>query len=378
MNRKEIAEIKRRLNPDRNAISCIRGCYVGPKGQIISMFHRPLLSLPQEECEHYLALFRRTLTGAMGRNLLEITFRPDQVMNGPEHQLLSAMRNTQLKVEEGVQAFYQKIIDSVSMEGNYLILLMHESYDLPYITRDEQKVDDASEEVFDYIICCLCPVKMGKSALSYFSQDNDFHDRDGSWVVSAPELGFLFPAFDDRQANIYSALYYTRDADDVHDDFLTAVFNASTPAPADEQQETFHALLEDTLGDSLDMSVMQAVTDQIRTRIDEQLEDKSAPAPTVDKREIVSALERSGVPQEQVTAFEEAFDEEYGAGQPLNAVNLVQRKKLEVRTPDVVISVNPERGDLLETRLIDGQRYILIRAEEGVEVNGVSIHIRES
>ena len=375
MNRKEISEIRRRFNLDKNAISCIRGCYVNDKREIVSMFNRPLMSFPQEEAEKYLAIFRRTLAGVPGRNLVDMVFRPDQVMDGEEHRLLTAMRNTALKVEEGVQAFYQKVIDSLEMEGNYLILLTHDAYDVPFRGRDDLKVDDASEEVFDYILCSVCPVKLTKPALSYFASDNEFHDREQDWVVASPELGFMFPTFDDRAANIYNALYYTRDTATMHDEFISAIFNTDAPMPAAEQKETFQALLEDAIGDDLSYEVVQTVHEQIRSMIEEQKSDKEAEAPVVSKREVKAMLENCGVPEERVTAFEEKYDADFGATIELGAQNIVDERKFEVRTPDVVIQVNPERSDLVETRVIDGFKYILIRADEGVEVNGVNINI---
>ncbi|MBQ8086915.1 MAG: DUF4317 domain-containing protein [Clostridia bacterium] len=375
MNQKEISEIRKRFHPDKSAIAMIRGCYVNEKREIISTFNRPLMQLPQEEAEKYLAIFRRTLTGLPGKNLLTMSFRPDQVMEAPEHQLLSAMRNTALKVEEGVSTFYQRIIDSLEMEGNYLILLTYDAYDVPYRTRDVMKVDDASEEVFDYIVCAVCPVKLTKPALSYDATDNEFHDRELDWVVAAPQIGFMFPCFDDRAANIYDALYFTRDTQDIHEEFIDAVFHTDAPMPAAEQKETFQQLLEESVGEGLNLDVVQTVHEQICSLIETQKQDKENPVPTVTKRDVRDALVQSGVSEERIDAFEEKYDEDFGAVIDLSAQNIVEPKKFEVRTPDVVIQVNPERGDLVETRVIDGQKYILIRASEEVTVNGIHIHI---
>ena len=377
MNRKEISEIRRRFNPDRNAIAAIRGCYVDEKREIVSMFNRPLVSIPQEELEKYMAIFRRTLSGLPGRNLVDMTFRPDQVMEGEEHRLLSALRNTSLKVEEGVQAFYRKVIDSMDLEGNFLILLASDAYDVPFRTQDPLKTDDGSDEVFDYFLCSICPVKLSKPALSYCAEDNDFHDRELDWIVAGPELGFMFPSFEDRAANIYSALYYTRDAENMHEDFIAAVFNTDAPMSAAAQKETFDALLEDTVAEDLSLDVLESVHEQIRERIDEQKSDKDAAAPVITKAEIRNALQSCGVPDERVSAFEQRYDEDFGPAADLSAQNLVDLKQIEVRTPDVRIHVDPGHGDLLETRVIDGVRYILIRADDHVTVNGVSIAIRE-
>jgi hypothetical protein len=375
MNRKEIAEIRRRLNPDKNAVSCVRGCYVNERREVVAAFNAPMLSLPMEEQEKYLAIFRRTLAGVPGRNLIDIEFRPDQVMDDEAHQLLMGLRNTALTVDAGAEKLCRKIIENLELEGNYLILMMHDAYDLPFRHADENKADVISEEVFNYILVSICPVKLTKPALSYFSEDNAFHSRDLDWVVSGPELGFMFPTFDDRAANIYSALYFTRDAANAHDEFVDAVFHCDAPMPAAEQREVFQAVLEDTLDEDLSLEVVQTVHEQLRDMIQERDKDKTAEPLTISRREMSGMLQSCGVPEEKVAAFEEKYDAQFGQDMCLNAVNIVQPKKFEVRTPDVVVQVNPERSDLVETRVIDGQRYILIRAEEGVEVNGVNIAI---
>ena len=375
MNRKEIAEIRRRLNPEKNAITRLRGCYVNEKREVVATFNESLMSLPMEEQEKYLAIFRRTLAGVPGRNLIDIEFRPDQVMDDEAHGLLMGLRNTALSVDSGVEALCDRIIDNLEIEGNYLILMMHDAYDVPFRHADENKSDVISEEVFNYILVSVCPVKPTKPALSYFSQDNAFHSRELDWVVSAPELGFMFPTFDDRATNIYSALYFTRDAADAHDEFIDAVFHADAPMPAAEQREVFQAVLEDALDEDLSFEVAQTVHEQFREMIEAHNQDKAAEPLVVSKREVTGMLEACGVPDEKLAAFEEKYDAEFGQGMELRAVNIAEPKKFVVRTPDVVVQVNPERSDLIETRVIDGFRYILIRADEGVEVNGVNIAI---
>ena len=377
MNKNEIAEIRRRLAPDKNAIGNVNGCYVNTRGEIIATFSRPLLTLPEEEVEKYLSIFKRTLSGIPGRNQLDIIFRPDQVMDGEEHRLLTALRNTELKVEQALDTFYARVIQAVHMETNYLILLVHDAYDVPYRAKDGARLDAAAQEVFHYILCAVCPVKPTKPALSYCSEANEFHDSIPDWVVTAPELGFMFPTFDDRSANIYNALYYTRDSVDIHEDFIGAIFNTDAPEPADAQKEQFQALLEDTLAEECSFEVVQSVQEQLRDMIETHNAEKNPEPLVVSRHEVSNMLEGCGVSDARVAAFETQYDEQFGLGMSLNAQNLVDTKKFEVRMPDVVIQVNPERSDMLETRVIDGVKYLLIRADEGVEVNGVNISIAE-
>ena len=324
MNRKEIAEIRRRLNPDKNAVSCIRGCYVNEKREIVAAFRRDLLSLPQEEQEKYLALFKRTLAGVPGKNLIDIEFRPDQVMGDPAHQLLMGLRNTALTVDAGVEQLCGHIIERLELEGNYLILMLHDAYDVPFRHADEYKTDVVSEEVFHYILVCVCPVKLTRPALSYYSDDNAFHTREQDWVVAPPELGFMFPTFDDRASNIYSALYYTRDADDLHDDFIDAVFHCEAPVPAAEQRERFQAVLEDALDEDLSFEVAQTVHERLRDMIETHAQEKIPEPLEISRREIGGMLASCGVPDEKLEAFETRYDAEFGLGTPLRAANIAE------------------------------------------------------
>lgn len=375
MNEKEIAELRRRFLADKSSISRVRGCYVNEKREIISQFDQSLGILGQTESEQLLSTLRKTLSGTLGKNLLDIPFDTRQVVEGDQHKLLMTLRNSALRDEEAVSAFYQRVIQSLDLEGNYLILLVQDDYDVPYRSKDGERQDDASSEVFRYILCSICPVKQTKEALSYYVYENAFHSISADWVVSAPEMGFLFPSFDERSTNLYDALYYCKDTSQTHPDFVEAVFHAPAPMPAAEQMETFQALLEDTLSDECRYQVVQSVHGQLREMIEEHKANKVEEPLVVDKGTVRRVLEHSGVSEEHVEAFEERYDDAFGADADLSPRNLVDTKQLEITTPDVTIKVSPDRGDLVETRLIDGARYILIRAEEGVAVNGVPIQI---
>lgn len=375
MNEKEIAELRRRFRADKSSISRVRGCYVNEKREIISQFDQSLGILGQTESEQLLATLRKTLSGTLGKNLLDIPFDTRQVVEGDQHKLLMTLRNSALRDEEAVSAFYQRVIQSLDLEGNYLILLAQDDYDVPYRSKDGERQDDASSEVFRYILCSICPVKQTKEALSYYVYENAFHSISADWVVSAPEMGFLFPSFDERSTNLYDALYYCKDTSQTHPDFVEAVFHAPAPMPAAQQMETFQTLLEDTLSDDCRYQVVQSVHGKLREMIEEHKANKVEDPLVVDKGTVRRVLESSGVAEEHVEAFEERYDDAFGADTDLSPRNLVDTKQLEITTPDVTIKVSPDRGDLVETRLIDGARYILIRAEEGVAVNGIPIQI---
>ena len=97
----------------------------------------------------------------------------------------------------------------------------------------------------------------------------------------------------------------------------------------------------------------------------------------ISKEQVKGALAASGVSEKSVARFSVAYDEAFGFEAELHPKNIIDNKKFEIHTPDVSIRVAPERSDLIETRVIGGVKYILICADEDVEVNGVSIHIND-
>lgn len=375
MNDREVSELRRRFRADKSNITKLRGCYVNDKGEVLTQFSSSVALMLEDEKEKVLAVLKKALSGAVGKNLMEISFPTKQVMEGAKHRLLRDLKDSRLEDEAACERLYEKIIKTVSMETNYLILLAYDAYDVPFKGKDGSNFSEGSDQVFSYIVCSICPVKLSKSGLSFHAQEQEFHNSKTDWIVSAPELGFLFPAFDDRSSNLYGALAYTRNPSDNHEEFVDTVFGAQAPMPATVQQETFQAMLGSALEEECSIKVVQAVHAQFSDMIEEHKQSKDKEPLMISKPEVNHMLQSSGVPEEKIKAFSDRFDEEFGAHTDLRPKNLIDPGKFRVNTPDVKIQVTPEKRDLVETRVIGGVKYILIRAEEGVEVNGVSVEI---
>ena len=375
MNDKEIAELRRRFRADKTSISRIRGAYVNEKREIISEMDQSVAMMTETEADEILALLKKTLSGKIDTNLIDIHFTTQQVMESPQHKLLCNLRETALQDNDLVHALYQKIIGSLELEGNYMILLASDAYDVFTYRKDGAK-DDESSEMFRYILCCVCPIKMAKPALSYYVRENCFRNIVADSMISPPALGFMFPAFDNRSTNLYGALYYTRATDNSHAEFTDAVFNAGPlPMPATEQKETFRSVLADATGEACSLPMVRSVHAQLHQAMEEHKISKEPEPLVVDKYAIRDMLGFCGVPEESIEQFEEKFDKGFGQNAALSPRNIVETNKFELKTPDVVIKVNPARTDLVETRVIDGVRYVLVRADGGVEVNGINVNI---
>ena len=374
MTDKEIAEIRRRYRSDKSNISRIRGCYVNENKEIISEFDQSLGLMSEDDADAMLRMLKKTLSGVRGRHLIDIEFSTQQVAESEEHKLLSQLRASQLTDEESVHKLYEKIIGSLEMESGYLILLAYDSYDVFNKSADGE-TESESASVFNYFICTVCPVRTGKATLSYYLPGKCFRTVAADTVLGAPEVGFMFPAFDDRTTNIYGALYYTKKLNVSQDETADALFKSALPMPAAVQKETFGEILEETVAEDCNMRVVRTVHSQIRAILEEHKEQKCEEDPVLTKDEVSEMLRYSGVSEERVEKFSEKYDQAFGKDARLNPNNIADAKTLNVKTDEMNIKIAAGHSDVVETRIIDGVKYILIRADGEVQVNGVYINI---
>ena len=371
MTKKEISELKKLFKKDGGCITRICGCYVGNEKDKITTFREAFYSLQEEDTFKYYEIFKKTLSGTPGRNLIQLEFPLGAEAEGGTQEFLLRLRNSRLQDDELLDGFYDCIIEAYDYVGNYLILIIHDAYDIPGRTSDGLSMDDASDEVFHYILCCICPVDLSKPGLSYNEVDNTFQTRTRDWVVGLPELGFLFPSFNDRSTDIHSTLYYSKNPKDLHDGFIEQLLGCPLPLAADFQKESFQAIIEETLGDACDYETVKTIYENLSEMLEEH-KDASEPL-VLDKYQVRTLLENSGVEEDQMEAFDKSFDETAGEKAAIYAGNLINPRAFEVKTPDVIIKINPERTDLVETREIDGRQCLVIAVDGGVEVNGIKV-----
>lgn len=375
MNKKEISEIKKLFANENSVISTICGCYVDGDKNKKSMMREAFLSLPQDEMHKYMAIFRKCMTGTLGRNILNMEFADAATEVTVSQQKLMDLRDSELKDDAVLETFYDEIIANYNTADNYLILLVYGVYDVPGRTSDGIEMEDASDEIYRHILCCICPVKLSKPGLSYNSEQNGFHERIRDWVVDMPAMGFLYPAFNERSADVNSILYYSSKAEELKFDFVEIVLGCTLPMTAGGQKETFQTIIQDTLGDECEFEVVKEIHEQLTELIEEKKDDETPLE--LGKKEVVNLLAASGVDNQKIEELENNFEEATGGSmtQPLLASNVVSTRKFEIKTPDVVVQVKPDRTDLVETRMIDNVPYLLITLSDSVQVNGIDVRM---
>lgn len=373
MNKKEISEIRKQFTPEHCSITRICGCYVDGEKNKKTELKEAFLSLSEEENFKYFEIFRKTLSGTLGKNLINMEFPLAQEQEGGTQDFLMKLRASKLTDDTLLEAFYDKIIENYDYGENYYIILIHAVYDIPGKSTDGAEMFDASDEVYDHILCSICPVKLSRAGLCYNAETNLIEDRIRDWIVEMPDLGFLFPVFNDRSTDIHGLLYYTKNAESMRSEFIDTLFGCCTPLSAAGQRDSFNALIEETLGDNCAYDTVVNIHEKLNEIVEAQ---KDLPDPVVlTKPEVRRLFEECGVEEEKLETFDQQYEAAAGENSSLMASNITNTRKFEIKTPEVVVQVDPLSADLVETRVIDGRKCLVIPMEGEVVVNGVHINL---
>lgn len=369
----EVLEVRKQFKHDNCAITKVSGCYVDGEKTIKTKFTESFLCLPEEETFKYFEIFKKTLSGTIGKNLINMDFPLETEFSDGTQAFLLKLRDSELKDEALLDEFYEKVIQMYDYTGNYLVLMLYAAYDVPGKTSDKIMMEDASEEVYRYILCSICPVDLTKPGLSYNTDTNQFQKRIQDWVVGMPVNGFLFPTFNDRSTDLHSILYYSKDSEKLHNDFVNQLLGCEVPLSAGGQKETFQTLIKETLGEECEYEIVRNIHDKLNEIIEEH-KVKEIPEPLVlDKAEVKNIFTDSGVEEEKLVEFDKNYEKMTGENVTLLASNIANTRTFEVKTPDIIIKVNPDRADLVETKMVDGRKCLVIEINDQVEVNGINV-----
>lgn len=373
MNKREIAEIKKQFKKDNNAITRICGCYVDAEKQIKTTLKEAFFALSEEEIFKYYEIFKKALSGGIGKNLHNLEYSIHAEGEDSAHALLMKLREDRLTDDEVVDSFYNKVIETYDYGENYYIILIHSSYDIPGKATDNEEMFDASEEVYNHILCCICPVKLSEPGLAYNEATNLIEERPRDWWVQPPMTGFLFPAFNDRSTDIHSLLYFSKNPEELHYEFIDNCLGAPCPISFKSQKEAFQEVLSGTLGEECDYGIVRQIHENLTEMAEEHKEDTEPLR--LSCPEVKDLLEKSGVEAGRLEHFDKIYEEAAGENTSILVPAITGTGKFAVKTPDVDIRVNPDRLDLVETRFVEGRRCLIIAVEDNVEVNGMPVRM---
>lgn len=417
MNKKDILEIKRRFKKEACTFTRMCGCYVDADHNKITKIGETFLNLEDEEFYKYLEIAKKVLSGTIGNNLLELEFPLAEETTGGRQQFLMGLRESKLKNDDLLDTFYDMIIDSYDYVGNYLILIFHDAYDVMTKTSDNGKLDE-SEEVYEYLLCAICPVNLTKPGLGYREDENRIGPRIRDWVVGAPDTGFVFPAFTDRSTDIHSVMFYTRDTKTPHAEFMEAGLGCGAKFTATEKKITFQNMVKDVIGEDDEEcdAMFLDIQGNLNGLIDVPAEDEEEKEPMpLTLSDIDAVLSDSGLSKEQAAFIEKTYEDTFGGDLPsaehlvdpkLVDANAKRREKLElveqveslkhqleetrsipvddseddvpeIKTYDVILRVKPEKIGQIHSDTINGKKCLIIPMEdnEHAAVNGINTTI---
>lgn len=369
MNKKEVLEIRKQFTPANCALTRIACCYVNHEKEKVTQTRGAFLSLPEEEAFKYFDIFRKSLSGNIGKNLLNYDFTTKEELDFGMHKTLTDLRNSKLQDDELLNFFYDTVIESYDCNENYYIVLVHGMYDIPGRSSDGEEMFDASEEVYDFILCCICPVKLSKAGLSYDSEHNEVKDRIRDWIVGQPDVGFLFPAFNDRSTDIHSSLIYTRKPDELPCELISRVIGENIPDTCNEQKLKFNQLTEDVLGEYC----VFGIVNQIYAKLNElNIEHENDAEPfTIDMHDIEKIFTDAGVPDHCMDSFETNVKECFGESGPILLSNLVTPDKNSLSFGKTKIVLQDHVFNAIDFTVKDGRKYVMIPIYQELEINGI-------
>ena len=377
MNNTDILELKKRYKKD-NSITRIQGCYVlGMEKKIQTTIDSWFSDLDESEQFKYLELVKKGFSGVLGKNLQTLEFsREPGAENSPKMMSLLALRNSELKDQNILDAFYQSIIEKYVSLTNYLILIIHDVYDVPAIGTDHMAQGE-SEEQYSYIYCLICPVNLCKPGLSYHEDTNVIAKRERDWVVDMPEVGFLYPAFNERSADVNALMYYCKDPKSNHPEIIEEILGCIDVPSIDDEKEVFHQIVEDVINETKEydtFEIVKSLNDGLTELANNTVSKESL---TIDKQGMRNLMQEAGIKEEHLAVFEERFDKEAGEDATFKVDSLREKKNMTMKSDDVKIMVKPESADLVEIRVIDGRKCIVIPMNSDIEINGIVKRIVE-
>jgi len=376
MDKKSVSEIKSKcFNKNDCRIDRMRACYVNEEKEKISTFHDMFLQLEDEERSKYCEIFKRSMSGKFGRNLFNVEFPVAEEQEGGHQEFLYRLNQSELKDDALVEQLFDRIIGTYSYPGKYLIILSHGVYDIPMKLKDQTILDDASEYVYSFTLCSICPVELLREGLCYDVNAQTFMSRTDDWGVKNPETAFLFPAYNFRNMDIHNSLYYTRHPEERHEELVLDVLGTELTRTEKDQQHVFREIIETTLSGDCTFETVRSITEDVNEMIRENSNDKETDDHVeLGKGDMKRLLASNGASEEQLHQFDRIYDEAVGDdNSPLVAENIQDQKHLVVKSLTMKLDVKSESADLVETRVIDGREYLLIPIADDIEVNGIKI-----
>lgn len=403
MNKKEISEIKKQFKMDNEnmVINNVGVYYINKENEIICSCIRRFANqndmINGQPCsdkywgqldeEKFLEIFKKTLSGQIGKSLVEYNF-PNKLLlekNNCYTKLLSIM-NDELQNKQEIDKYISFLAEQLNRNEEYVICLTSCLYSLPNKDINGFKVTDddlcINSEDYSFILVSICPLKLTEIGLYYNSKDKVIeHKNNDEKIVSAPISGFLFPAFNNRSTDINSVLVYNKKFKEPELTLIKNVLGCEFIMDSEEEKNKFNIIITKIITgkDDTNIAIDYNTAQNIHTIISEKIAVSALDTelPTINKNELRNILERSGVSSSKLERYDEIYSEVIGNEDvALKAVNVINASKLDIKSPDIVINVKPEKTDKVTAKEINGKRCLIIELDENIEINGLNVKLQ--
>ena len=193
INRDDMLELTRRMNPSRNCFMRVAGAYMDEEGFDNGTFNIHFGKLSQTETKRNLELAKAIPFSKTNEQLKEYEFPVGEKRKSGMWSLLSALKQNNLRDDALLSIFYEVVGETYKTDKEYSIFVFSGSYDVPVKGTDGAWME-GSEEVYDFLICAISPLE-------------------GEYEPGTPEFCFLFPAFVDRSSDSDVIDFYNIDPD---------------------------------------------------------------------------------------------------------------------------------------------------------------------
>ena len=407
----DVLELRRRLKKTECTFGRLCGCYVNSGKQVVVKFSEPFSELEEDEFYKYLEIAKKTLSGTLGSNLLELEFDRNEAAEERQKYLL-LLSSSKLANEELLDRLYEQIMERYSYPGNYLILVYHDIYDVPTKATSGEEQEE-SEEIYEYILCTVCPVDLAKPALGYREDENRIGARVRDWVVGLPDLGFVYPAFSGRGRDVNAVMYYVKTGKSSHPEFIENVLGCVSQRTAAEDKQAFESVVKSAFGEDEEQAdaAFFKIQKTISGMVAEREEDESLPPVSLTAETVAGLAAEAEVPENVREQIGKSYAHVFGETPPA-AHNVLDNKLVEEGTrrahtaqleqkvaalqqelaaqaaeradeddsapwaddtsAPIELRVPEDKAQRIHTGVVDGQKCLLIPLDEGesARING--------
>lgn len=375
MNRKELSEIRNHFNSEAKYFTMERvlTAFVDSQRRVRGVCLRDAPMIPAPESQILYETMKKVLNVNLGKQSSELPFQNHAYGEDGAQTFLSKVLQSGFKQEDVALEFLGKLAETLDSDSPYAVIAAFCQYDPPRKNKMDEIDEEASDQVFRYMVVALCPVAKTESVLAYDQSDDEIlrQENKNAVISKAPMDGIFFPVFSDRATDVHHVLYYTKTPNSPNEKLIGEFLECEVESTIEDDQSGMKQVLDSLLGDDLTYETVTTVNEKLNEIV---AKNKTDDAPTeVTGRILHRMLAAAGVPEEKLADTERVFEEHVES--TLKPERLVAAKTV-IRTPEIVVNVKNEAKHKVHLEEVNGRHCMVIDLDEAViEVNGYDLKV---